>query len=150
MAGREELPFGFALFAVRNGMSGRAGLAAYREGGGRIGDARWYRMVGEARALVARIGDELAAPLRARPVGQEITPIRGARRSGYLQRVLVVMRDRDTGEIFSKPYTVSGRNILQRQTVIERALNTYTPDSGSDEGDVIGAIYIGTMEMIPE
>ena len=59
-----EFPFWAAVRTVREGLSGRTGLSAYREGGGEIRDATWYRMISEARAAIAGREAEAGAPLQ--------------------------------------------------------------------------------------
>lgn len=151
MAGKEGYPFGFAMQAIRNGMSARAGLAAYRQAGGSIRDATWFKMVGEGRAQVARRGAEVSAPLNRRPLATEITTWTTRTRSGYAQQVEVIVRDKDTGLIMSVPHTTTGQRLLTRQDAIDTALANF--GGGNDEiyrQEILGATYVGTMLMQPE
>ncbi len=143
---KDDYPFGYAVYSVREGLSGRAGLAAYRAAGGKVRDTTWFRMVGEARAQLSQLGSEVGADLRAKPSLSDARSwtLVNPNPNNYAQWVSVVMRDRDTGLIFTKPYVVMTPNLMTRGEVVARALDTYTPDSGSDAGVVLGATYTST------
>lgn len=145
-----EFPFAAAIRTVREGLSGRAGLKAYREAGGAIGDATWFRMVAEARTTVAaRIG-EISAPLSRRPTVSEATVWTTVNASGWLQQVEVYVRDRTTQEVVSIPFSVSGTRPMTRQQVIDKALATYTPEGTDGDSQVIlGAVYVNSIIMQP-
>lgn len=146
-----EQPFWAAVSSIRSGLSARAGLRAYRAGGGAVQDATWYKLVTHAKDVISAGRAELDAPLNRRPTSGEasILPTRNA--SGWLQLVHVVVKDRQTGDISAIPYSVTGTRPITRQDAIDAALETYTPDSGSPPGgqQVLGAMYARSMIMQP-
>ena len=145
-----EYPFNAAIRTVREGMSGRAGLAAYRAAGGRIQDRTWFRMVSEARTTVAARLGELGASVDRRPTAGEATRWKTAVASGWLQQVEVYMRDRTTGEVITRPFSITGSRPLTRQQVIDKALDTYTPEGTDGDSQVfLGVAYVGSILMQP-
>lgn len=145
-----DFPFAHAIRTVREGMSARAGLAAFRAAGGAVTDATWYRMVTEARTTVAARVGELSAPLDRRPTAGEATRWTTVNASGWAQQVEVIVRDVGTSEIRTIPFTVTGTKPITRQAAIDKALQTYSPDSGSGGNEVIlGAVYVNSIIMEP-
>lgn len=146
-----ETPFWAAISAVRSGLSGRAGLRAYRAGGGRVADGTWFRLTSQARTIFEAGKHELGAPLNRRPVAGEIVDMPTRSATGYLQLVTVLARDRQTGDVRQIPYAVTGRRLISRQSAINEALSVITPDSGSPPGgeQILGAIYVRTNRMAP-
>jgi hypothetical protein len=153
MASR-ELPLSAATSTVRGGLSARAGLRAFRDGGGRVTDSTWFRLVGEARRVLSDRLDETSRPLGRRPVHDEITRVTSARRSGFWQEVEVFWRDRETGEVGSSPFVLRSSGLLTRQSVVDFALGEWQAgSSGSpnpDDHEVLGAAYVSTLELAPE
>lgn len=145
-----DFPFWAAVRTVREGLSARGGLSAYRQGGGEIRDATWYRMVSEAREAIAGREREAAAPLNRRPVADEITTWTTTKARGYIQQVEVAVRDRDTGQVLMLPYSVRGTRLVTRQQAIDEALGHYTPEGTDGERQVIlGALSVGVYRMTP-
>lgn len=145
-----EFPFWAAVRTVRDGISARAGLRAYRAGGGTIRDTTWFRMVTEARVSVAARGDEVGRPLNRRPTADEGTRWTTSKARGVMQQVEVMVRDRDTGEVLAIPYGISSRRARTRQDVIDAALGTITPEgTDGDRQQILGAVYVGTYFMEP-
>lgn len=145
-----DFPFWAAVRTVREGLSARGGLSAYREAGGEIRDATWYRMVSEARAAIAGRERAASAPLNRRPAGDEITTWNVPKARGYIQQVEVAVRDRDTGQVLMLPYSVRGDRLITNQDAIDEALAHYTPEGTDGERQVIlGALPVGTYRLSP-
>lgn len=145
-----DFPFWAAVRTVRDGISARAGLRAYRAGGGAIRDTTWFRMISEARVSIAARGDEVGRPLNRRPTADEGTRWTTSKARGVLQQVEVMVRDRDTGEVLAIPYGISSRRARTRQDVIDAALGTITPEgTDGDRQQILGAVYVGTYFMEP-
>jgi hypothetical protein len=146
-----DYPFWAAVRTVRDGISGRSGLSAFREAGGEIRDATWYRMISEARAAIAGREAAAGAPLDRRPVADEMTAWSTRQAQGFIQQVEVAVRDRDTGMVMMLPYSVKGAGLVTNQEAIDEALAHYTPEGTDGERQVIlGAINVGTYRMTPE
>jgi len=149
-----DYQLGAALSAVRDGLSARAGLRAFRSGGGRTTDSTWFRLVSEARRTMADRLDEPGRPVGRRPTGDEITPVSSQRRTGFWQQVEVFYRDRGTNEVSSSAFVLRGDALLTRKSVIDFALSEWAAgESGTpnpDGHEVLGAAYVSTLELIPE
>lgn len=144
----------FALKTVRSGLSARAGLRAFRAGGGRVADSTWFRTVAEVRRSLADSLHEATKPLNRRPTGDEITNITVPKGRGYQQNALVFVRDRDTGDVTAKNFSVRGRGLLTRKATLDAAVEAFStgvtnsPESFNEE--IIGAAYDSTFYYGPE
>lgn len=113
----------------------------------------WAQSIGQARAALANRVSELTRPLNRRPLPSETIQYNTVRQSGFLQQLEIYVRDRDTGLIEARPYSLRTNTLMSRQTVINRGLTAYNfaaalnPDEYPEE--VLGAAYAGTFEMIP-
>lgn len=150
---RPDFPLSAALSAVHKGMSARAGLAAFRAGGGRVGDAKWFRTVAEVRRTVAESIVEATRPLNRRPSGDEITTVTSVRHSGYWQQVEIFLRDKSTGEVRTMPFVHRSSGLVTRQAAIGFAVDEAKAGSAGsinlDDEEVLGAAYVSTLELIP-
>lgn len=150
---RSEFPLGAAASTVRGGLSARAGLSAYRAGGGRVMDSTWFRLVAEARRTLSESIAETGRPLNRRPTGDEITSVTSRSKSGFWQQVEVFWRDRTTGEVGSSPFVLRSPGLLTRQKVIGFAIGEWSAGSSGtpnpNEHEVLGAAYVSTLELIP-
>lgn len=144
-----DWPFSAAIRSVRDGLSARAGLRAYRGGGGRIQDSRWFRAYGQARAAVGARPAALAAPLDRRATADEVLTwtTRGAR--GRLDQVEVYVLDRDSGDVIPIPYSVRSQTGVTRQQAIDEALNVYTPEGEGYNQVILGAAHVGAFDLQP-
>lgn len=147
-------PTPFAIRAVSAGMSARAGLRAYRAGGGAIADSRWYRLVGEVRRNLSGRLDEATRPLGRRPTGDEVRQFPHAVQSGYIQQVEIYVYKRDTGQVVAQPFSVRGDSLVTRQAAVDHAVGVWTAGAANKTLDVdesiLGAAYVGTYILDPE
>lgn len=136
-----------ALSAILRGLSATQGLREFRRAGGRIGTSTWFRLTGELQAMLARREGIYDEPLGRKPVGNEIETWSKWKGRGYIQQVEVFVRDRDTGEVKSVPFSHVGRTLVSRKTAIRSALSHITPEGTDGERQVIlGAVYTGTYQ----
>lgn len=145
----EDYPLAGVAGAVEAGMSARAGLNAFRESGGQVRDATWYRMFGEYQRHLSEAGEEPGRPLNRYPTGDEITQWSTVDAEGYLQRVEVLTRNRGTGEVEWKPWSRAGDSVLTRQGAISDALDSFASNADGYDEQILGAVYVGTHELIP-
>lgn len=142
-----------ALKAVAQGVSGNAAYRAFQAAGGAVRRATFQRTVAEVRRTLADQLDEATRPLNRRPSADEITVISSAKHSGYRQHVDVYVRDRETGEVESRPFSWKTQVVITRQAAIQQALNAFndgvtgSPDRFNEE--ILGATYTGTIQLIP-
>lgn len=148
-----DSPFWAAVRTVKSGLSGRAGLAQARAAGIRIQDSTWFRMVGEVRSSLSDQINEVTRPLNRRPLSDEIHVMSTAKATGYLQHLDIMVKDRNTGLVSLRPYSLKVRDTLSRATVLKRGLAAFInaindrPDDYDEQ--VLGAVYTGTTQMVP-
>jgi hypothetical protein len=142
-----------AIKAVKSGLSANAGYRSFQAAGGSIARATWLRTVGEVRRTLSNQLDEASRPLNRRPVASEITPISTKTRSGYIQQVDVYVRNRDTGEVESRPFSWRTQVLVTRQAAVNEALAAFdTGVTGSPDRfneTVLGATYTSTLQLNP-
>lgn len=140
----------WALHAIREGWSAAAGLDRFRAEGGHIADASWYKLTGELNRMLAEREGELNRPLNLRPTADEILEWSTGKARGYIHQVEVLVRDRDTGEIISVPYSATGRTLRSRISVINEALSVYSAENAKKYNQqILGAVYTGTYKATP-
>lgn len=144
-----DFPLWAAIQTVKQGISARAGLAAYRDAGGHTTDSRWFRMVSQVRQAVTAGNDEPIQPLNARPHADRIIAMDTIRGAGYLQNVTVYVRDRVTGIVRARPFSVATDVLMTRADAIDTALANFQHNAPGYEETVLGAVYRGTNLMIP-
>lgn len=147
-------PMWAAIRTVKSKLGTWVGYEKFREVDPGISREEWARAVGEARAAIANRTEELIRPLNRRPVGSEITLYTTRKARGYLQQIEVFVRDPDTGIVDSRPFVVKTDTLRSRQFIIDEGLSRYAnaaataPDDYPEE--IIGAVYVGTHQLIPQ
>lgn len=143
-----------AAKAIKSGLSGRAGLAAARSAGLRIQDSSWFQVYGQIKSSLARQVDEITKPLGSRPGQHEIGGLQTKNASGYIQYIDILVKDRETGVVSARPYAVRTGSLLRRGQVIKRGLAAFQGAVDLNPGDydeqILGAVYTGTYQMVPE
>lgn len=149
MANDDPHPLSAVISSINAGLSATAGLRAYREAGGSVRTATWYRLHGEVQAAFSNTLSEAGRPGNRFPTEDELTPWSTVDATGYLQQVEVALRDRTTGEVYFKPFSVTGDVLLTRNAAVEEAIASY--QEGADEYDeqVLGAVHVGAYELVP-
>jgi hypothetical protein len=149
-----KTPFQAAVRAVKDGMSGRAGLAAARAAGVRVNDSTWFRMVGEIRRSLSGQIDEITKPLNRRPLQDEIFGFQSKKATGFLQYIDVMVKDRETGLPSVRPYAVRTKRLYSRQRIIKMGLEAFQRSIDLNPGEydeqVLGAVYTATYQYVPE
>lgn len=148
-----DFPLWAAIKSIKDGLSARAGLRAYRSGGGAIRDATWFRMVAEARRSIGESLAEATRPLSRRPTGNEITTFTTVKAQGFIQQVDVYVLDRATGLVETRPHSIRTDTLLSRRSAIRDAVTLFqdaidvNPDVYDEE--ILGAAYTGTYQLVP-
>lgn len=142
-----------AIRTVKSKIGTWEGFEKFREIDENLTRDEWARAIGEARAALANKAEEITRPLNRRPVGTEITTYSTKRASGYMQSVEIFVRDPDTGLIESRYFNIRGDTLRSRQSIVNqavsRALEISETDPDSLGGEVMGAVYTGTFQMVP-
>src|SRR5713101_5962814 len=107
-------PAQWALLAIQNAWSATRGLREFRQAGGHIGTATWFRMSAEIRtALGDRVGT-YNEPSHRVPTPDEVKDWTTKRATGYIQQVEVLARDPKTGAVVSLPFSLAGKTLVSR------------------------------------
>jgi hypothetical protein len=150
MATSESVPSAFALDAIMSGLSAREGLRQFRESGGHVASGTWFKLTGQLQAMLAEREGVYNEPVNRRPVASEIKTWSTAKAKGYIQQVEVLVKDRASGEIISVPFSVTGRSLASRRSVVNKALDIYSDDNAQRYNQqILGAVYTGTYQATP-
>lgn len=152
MPGDADLPVWAVLDAIGSGQSASASLKGYRAAGGEVRTQTWYRLFGEVQGALGNRLSEASAPLHRRPAQEEVTQWSTRNAAGFLQQVEVLVRDRATGEVSARPFSVTGDQLRSRGSVISEALDVFAGgvEDGPYEEQILGAVHVGAYELVPE
>lgn len=146
----DRIPFNFATFIVKEGLSANEGLAQLRAMGHGVRRADWLDMVRTVRDNLDEIAASQTRTGNRRPYRKEIMFMATAGVTGFMQHVNIWVKDNDTGEIFPRPYSIRTDDLMTHDDAIETALDRYA-DSAEHYGQkILGATYMTTFELGPE
>jgi|SRR6266702_8422299 len=141
----------WALAAIQDGLSANAGLQQFREQGGHVATQTWFRVTAELQASLAGREGVYDEPTNRIPTAGEIQHWTTQTAKGYIQQVEVLARDRDTGEVISIPFSLTGRTLRSRHAALKEALSIYSDDNAKRYNQqILGAVYTGTYQAVPE
>lgn len=142
---------GWVAAAIRQGMNATAALRDYRNAGGSIRDSVWRSLYAEQQTSVSHQLDEMTAPLTSTPQAHEITQMTTKRKEGYLQLVDVYVREKGTDVVITRPFMLSGTDLMTRGDALTTALTMMQTavDQQRYEQVLLGGVYVGTRNMVP-
>lgn len=107
--------------------------------------------------LVRQLRDDLETratgidrPLDRKPYTSEILAMSTVTATGYLQHVDIWVQDQETGEIFSRPYSIRTDDLLTHGDAIETALDRAQDFEKLYGQKVLGATYLATYLLVPQ
>lgn len=137
----------WAVAAARGRMSANEALQQARAGGSGIRRQDFLTLVREIRGELEsrtvgydRRGDR-------RPYQREIGLFYGGQAGGYLQYVDIWVKDKETGEIYPRPYGLSTPDLMSHDDVIATALDRYSEHADAYGETILGASYMATYLM---
>lgn len=139
----------WAVRTVKLGLSANEGFRQLQEAGLGVRRATWLRLVSEARLQLATKILAIDVTLSLRPAGNQITAMTTTTGSGYLQQVDVWVRDRSTGLVGTRPYSLATDVLMTHGDAIATAIDKFTDNASQYDEQVLGATYAGTYLMIP-
>jgi hypothetical protein len=142
---------GWVAGAVRQGISARQGLNEYREAGGSIRDAIWYKLYAEQKVATESMRDEMTKPLNSIPGANEMITMTTKRATGYLQTIDIYTRVKGTDVVTVKPFMFSTDDLMSRGEALSKALTMMQQavDEERYEEVLLGGVYTGTRIMTP-
>lgn len=112
----------------------------------------WDIALHEARQILAHKRDELSKPLNRRPMANEILPFKVSTPGGWIQQVEVYVRDRDTGLVDTRHFSIRTDTLRARMTIVKDAWNQFQKSIDEKPEDypeeVVGVAYVGTYNLI--
>jgi hypothetical protein len=149
-----DTPLWAAIDAVKRGLSANAGLQEARSLGLGVRRDTWLKMYAQVRSDLSAQGQEVTARLDARPTSAEVSTMFTRQASGFMHHVTVYLRDKETGELILRPYSVPSDTLLTRADAIATAIDRFQT-SASARSDlypevVLGATYTSTYIMVPQ
>ena len=135
---------------VKEGMSSSAALNAYRSAGGKIRTQSWYKLYGEAQAVIVRREAVSKAPANRRPLAEHITTWTTTKQRGYSYQFEIQVRHRGTGAIESVFHAVRTDKLISYGRALARAMETFDPVKDSADYQVLGGIVTGVFQLVPE
>jgi len=143
-------------WAIREGTNATSALRLFRYRGGRIASQTWYRLYGQAQLEGVMASKEAGRPMNRAPLAGDIQTATSRRATGYMQRVVVMGRDKD-GLVISRDVSLRGDTLLTRQKAVEKALGLVASGMEDEETRdrypmtaLLGGFYTGTYEFQPE
>jgi hypothetical protein len=141
-----------AISSIKQGLSANEGLRQFRAAGGKVGRSAWLALRAEVGAALAKRPAEMAANLASIPAGTEVTRFSTVKATGVIQQVEVLYRVKGTDAIVNRPFSVKGAQMIARQDAINAALDAMNAAAQAgqyEEQVVLGAVYVGTYELVP-
>lgn len=150
-----QIPRGLIDRLVREGADPEESFRGYRKLGGNINSTIWQRVWGEVENELSLGTIEMGKPLNRLPQAEDIMQMTTKRASGYLQNVIVVMKEAN-GQALTKTFSISTKQLVSRGNAIRKAIQIMeeSNETGSakekyPEREVQLAFYGGTYEMAP-
>lgn len=151
MARPNPLVSGSMLAAyAAEGRSANYTYRALREAGHGVRRQTFLRMWGEVTAGRASRGEEASRPLNAVPTGNELRTITTRQATGVMQMVEVFLKDRQTGLVVSKNFSVTSPRGVPRGDVLGKAIELYSQDDSRYPTTLLAAVHVGSYRMTPE
>jgi hypothetical protein len=142
-----------AIRTVKSRIGTWNGYEQFRELVPEVTRDEWAQAIGQARAALSNRVSELTRPLNRRPTPAEVTTYTTRNARGFMQQLDIFVRDRDTGLVEARPYTIRGTSLRSRSAIMAEALSRYQDaiDNNPDDypEDILGAAYVGTYELVP-
>ena len=123
-----------ALRAAQEGYSANQWLTALRDLGRGVRRGFGLKVFAEAKALAAEYGQEPARSMESVPRFGEMRqwPTRGS--TGVLQTVKLFYREKVTGNLIEKFYSVRTAEGITRQEAVNRAIDAYESSAPVNQG----------------
>lgn len=104
------------------------------------------QLKGEIQAGVTAID----RPGDRRPFAREIFVMETEIATGFMQHIDVWVRDRETGDIYPRPFSIATDELLTHDDAIETALEQFGVHAEKYGETILGATYRSTYVMAPK
>lgn len=151
MAGTRQLQFGLMLQAVEQGTSGAALLRELRAEGIGMRTQDFYRLFGQAAAVVREAGAEPFRPVDQVPTLAESPPVPASLRAepGVIQTVRLVYREKVTGNFRVVYHSTKTAEGITRQAAVDAAIDAYEAHSQEYQTTLYAAVHTSAIRITP-
>lgn len=138
-------PAGIIETLAAEGLSGAQALTAIREAGFTFSNEAFYQTWGRTLASAAAQDLEAGAELGTMPTFGEMAPAPVELSSDFLQKVVLTLRDQNTGETITRLVSISTDTLLTRQDAIDFAIDLFQAHADDYGVDITGGAYMVTQ-----
>lgn len=146
----DDFPLNAAISAVKRGLSANEGLRQYLQAGGHVRRQDWLALVREVRGTLETRATGIGRQGDRKPTRSEIFVMTTVLETGYMQHVDIWVKDRETGEIGIRPYSIRTDDLLTHDDAIETALDRMAVHAENYNETILGGSYLGTYILIPK
>lgn len=149
MAGDNEL-IHYIRAAVRAGESANQ---AFRTAVGTtvgIRRADFLSLYRQVRDDIQRQSTGIDRPGDRRPFQREIVAMFTVVETGFMQHLDIWVKDRETGEIYPRPFSIRTDDLLTHDDAIATALEAFEEHADTYGETILGASYRSTYELVPQ
>jgi len=146
----DETPLWAAIRSVKAGMSANASLEAMKAAGLGVRRQDWLSLVREVRAALEANAIDTMQPLARAPFTTEWRVMTTATASGFMQYIDVWVKDRETGEIRIRPYSIRTDDLLTRADAVATAIDRLEQSADLYGERILGAVYTATYVLVPK
>ena len=146
----DETPLWAAIKVVKGGMSANEGLQILKAQGMGVRRQDWLSLVREVKAAIAANALETMQPLDRAPFTSEWKVMTTATATGFMQYIDVWVKDRDTGEIRIRPFSIRTDDLLTRADAVATAIDRMESSMDFYGERILGAVYTSTYVLVPK
>ena len=139
--------YSWAADSIRRGLSANEGLRQLRAGGERSARQTWLRLYSSVKADFERRDTVASADLSRKPRGAEIHPMTVERGSGFMQHLDIWVKDKVTGEVYARPFTIQTDTLMSHADAIETGLDVFGVHADGYGETILGAAYVSTYQL---
>lgn len=145
----DDTPLWAAIRAAKAGLSANQGLEAAKAADVSIRRQDWLALYREVRAALKAGAIETMQPLGRRPYATEFKVMSTVEATGFMQYVDVWVKDRETGEIRIRPYSIRTDFVMTRADAVATTLDRMQEHADAYGERILGAVYTGTYILVP-
>jgi hypothetical protein len=132
------------------GLTANQTLRELRTAGHGIRRETFLRLWGEVAAGRANRSEEASRPLNAVPTGNELRTLTTRQATGVMQMVEVYLKDKQTGLVIPKNFSVTSPRGVPRGDVVNAAVELYSQDDSRYPTTLLAAVHVGSYRLTPE
>lgn len=146
----DNWPLNAAISAVKRNLSANESLRELRDLGYGIRRQDWLALVREVRGTLETRATGMGRDGTRRPTRSEIFVMTTVIETGFMQHIDVWVKDRETGEIGIRPYSIRTDELMTHDDAIETALDRMAAHAENYGETILGGSYLGTYILVPK